>query len=258
NIFEMLRIDHGLRLKIYKDTEGYYTIGIGHLLTKSPSLNAAKSELDKAIGRNTNGVITKDEAEKLFNQDVDAAVRGILRNAKLKPVYDSLDAVRRAALINMVFQMGETGVAGFTNSLRMLQQKRWDEAAVNLAKSRWYNQTPNRAKRVITTFRTGTWDAYKNLAAAMERVPPSHRPPWHSRVVPTTMQQAQQAMWDLNEEAEKHFSREELRGIWNDVTELPADPNWTVDQAAIACAIDYIRRTQTLLFRHYREGCYHR
>nr|5JEA_K Chain K, Superkiller protein 7,Endolysin [synthetic construct] len=163
NIFEMLRIDEGLRLKIYKDTEGYYTIGIGHLLTKSPSLNAAKSELDKAIGRNTNGVITKDEAEKLFNQDVDAAVRGILRNAKLKPVYDSLDAVRRAALINMVFQMGETGVAGFTNSLRMLQQKRWDEAAVNLAKSRWHNQTPNRAKRVITTFRTGTWDAYKNL-----------------------------------------------------------------------------------------------
>nr|7P41_D Chain D, Mitochondrial amidoxime-reducing component 1,Endolysin,Mitochondrial amidoxime-reducing component 1 [synthetic construct] len=160
NIFEMLRIDEGLRLKIYKDTEGYYTIGIGHLLTKSPSLNAAKSELDKAIGRNCNGVITKDEAEKLFNQDVDAAVRGILRNAKLKPVYDSLDAVRRCALINMVFQMGETGVAGFTNSLRMLQQKRWDEAAVNLAKSRWYNQTPNRAKRVITTFRTGTWDAY--------------------------------------------------------------------------------------------------
>nr|5YQR_A Chain A, Endolysin/Membrane-anchored lipid-binding protein LAM6 fusion protein [synthetic construct] len=164
NIFEMLRIDEGLRLKIYKNTEGYYTIGIGHLLTKSPSLNAAKSELDKAIGRNTNGVITKDEAEKLFNQDVDAAVRGILRNAKLKPVYDSLDAVRRAALINMVFQMGETGVAGFTNSLRMLQQKRWDEAAVNLAKSRWYNQTPNRAKRVITTFRTGTWDAYGSEA----------------------------------------------------------------------------------------------
>uniref|UniRef100_UPI000E6E5C0A Prostaglandin D2 receptor 2, Endolysin chimera n=1 Tax=Homo sapiens TaxID=9606 RepID=UPI000E6E5C0A len=111
-----------------------------------------------------------DEAEKLFNQDVDAAVRGILRNAKLKPVYDSLDAVRRAALINMVFQMGETGVAGFTNSLRMLQQKRWDEAAVNLAKSRWYNQTPNRAKRVITTFRTGTWDAYRRRPGRFVRL----------------------------------------------------------------------------------------
>nr|6QAJ_A Chain A, Endolysin,Transcription intermediary factor 1-beta [synthetic construct]6QAJ_B Chain B, Endolysin,Transcription intermediary factor 1-beta [synthetic construct] len=184
NIFEMLRIDERLRLKIYKDTEGYYTIGIGHLLTKSPSLNAAKSELDKAIGRNCNGVITKDEAEKLFNQDVDAAVRGILRNAKLKPVYDSLDAVRRCALINMVFQMGETGVAGFTNSLRMLQQKRWDEAAVNLAKSIWYNQTPNRAKRVITTFRTGTWDAYaaealellEHCGVCRERLRPEREP----------------------------------------------------------------------------------
>nr|AIC80869.1 Vpr [Simian immunodeficiency virus] len=92
----------------------------------------------------------------------------------------------------------------------------------------------------------------------MERAPPSHTLPWHSRRVPTTMQQAQEAMWEVNEEAERHFSREELRGIWNDVTELPADPDWSVDQAAIACAIDYVRRVNTLIFRHFREGCYHR
>nr|AAR02370.1 vpr protein [Simian immunodeficiency virus] len=92
----------------------------------------------------------------------------------------------------------------------------------------------------------------------MESLPPSHPAPWHSRVVPTTMRQAQEAMWEVNEEAEKHFSREELRGIWNEVTELPADPDWTVDQAAIACAIDYVRRVQTLVFRHFRDGCYHR
>lgn len=163
NIFEMLRIDEGLKFEIYKDTEGFYTIGIGHLITKNPSLAVARAELDKLMGRACNGRITKEEAEKLFNQDVDAATRGILRNAKLKPVYDSLDAVRRCALINMVFQMGETGVAGFTNSLRMLQQKRWEEAAVNLAQSKWYRQTTNRAKRVIATFKTGTWKAYENI-----------------------------------------------------------------------------------------------
>ncbi|URY13754.1 lysozyme R [Shigella phage ESh27] len=160
NIFEMLRNDEGLRLTLYKDTEGFWTIGIGHLVTKDPSLAVAKAELDRMIGRKCNGTITLDEAEKLFNEDVDKAVRGILGNAKLKPVYDSLDAVRRCALVNMVFQMGVAGVAGFTNSLRMLQQKRWDEAAVNLAQSKWYRQTPNRAKRVISTFKTGTWKAY--------------------------------------------------------------------------------------------------
>lgn len=163
DIFEMLRIDEGYDNKIYKDTEGYYTIGIGQLLTKSPDINVAKAELDKLIGRKCNGVITRAEAEKLFLNSVDKATRGILGNPVLKPVYESLDAVRKAALINMVFQMGVTGVAGFTNSLRMLKEKRWDDAAVNLAKSRWYNQTPNRAKRVIATFKTGTWKAYENL-----------------------------------------------------------------------------------------------
>lgn len=161
NIFEMLRIDEGLKLQLYKDTEGFWTIGIGHLVTKNPSLEVAKSQLNSALRRQCNGTITLAEAEMLFNQDVEKATQGILRNAKLKPVYDSLDSVRRCALINMVFQMGETGVAGFTNSLRMLQQKRWNDAAINLAQSRWYRQTPNRAKRVIATFKTGTWDAYQ-------------------------------------------------------------------------------------------------
>ena len=163
DIFEMLRIDEGLKLDLYKDTEGYWTIGIGQLITKNPSKDVARAELDKLMGRVCNGRITMAEAEQLFNRSVENARRAILRNPKLKPVYDVLDEVRRCALINMVFQMGEAGVAGFTNSLRMLQQKRWNDAAVNLAQSRWYKQTPNRAKRVISTFKTGTWKAYENL-----------------------------------------------------------------------------------------------
>ncbi|AIZ02473.1 lysozyme murein hydrolase E [Escherichia phage vB_EcoM_VR25] len=163
NIFEMLRIDEGCKLDLYKDTEGYWTIGIGQLITKNPSKDVARAELDKLMGRVCNGRITQVEAETLFNRSVEKARASVMRNAKLKPVYDSLDEVRRCALINMVFQMGEAGVAGFTNSLRLLQQKRWDEAAVNLAQSKWYKQTPNRAKRVISTFKTGTWKVYENL-----------------------------------------------------------------------------------------------
>lgn len=163
DIFGMLRIDEGCKLELYKDTEGFWTIGIGQLITKNPSYNVARDELDRLMGRVCNGRITQQEAENLFNSSVEKARKGILGNATLKPVYDVLDEVRRCALINMVFQMGVTGVAGFTNSLRMLKEKRWDDAAVNLAKSRWYNQTPNRAKRVIATFKTGTWKAYENL-----------------------------------------------------------------------------------------------
>ena len=163
DIFGMLRIDEGYDSKIYKDTEGFWTIGIGHLLTRDPSLDVAKRELDKLVGRPCNGQITKAEAEAIFAKDVDKATRGILGNAVLKPVYDVLDEVRRAALINMVFQMGVAGVAGFTNSMALLKAKNWEKAAVNLAQSKWYRQTPNRAKRVIETVRVGTWKAYENL-----------------------------------------------------------------------------------------------
>lgn len=163
DIFGMLRIDEGLKLEMYKDTEGYWTIGIGQLLTKNPSKDVAMNELDKLMGRVCAGKITMREAEELFNASVAKARRGILGNATLKPVYDSLDEVRRCALVNMVFQMGEAGTAGFTNSMKLLKAKQWDQAAVNLAQSRWYKQTTNRAKRVIETFRTGTWKAYENL-----------------------------------------------------------------------------------------------
>lgn len=163
NIFEMLRIDEGLKLELYKDTEGFWTVGIGHLVTKDPSLAVAKKELDKLVGRSCNGVITKAEAETIFARDVDKATTGILSNATLKPVYNVLDSIRRAALINMVFQMGTNGVANFKNSMRLVQDKKWEQAATELAKSAWYRQTKNRATRVIETMRTGTWKAYENL-----------------------------------------------------------------------------------------------
>ena len=132
DIFGMLRIDEGYDSKIYKDTEGFWTIGIGHLLTRDPSLDVAKRELDKLVGRPCNGQITKAEAEAIFAKDVDKATRGILGNATLKPVYDVLDGVRRAARINMVFQMGVTGVAGFSASMRLLKSKQWEAAAKEL------------------------------------------------------------------------------------------------------------------------------
>ncbi|ATN93090.1 endolysin-murein hydrolase [Salmonella phage Melville] len=165
NIFDMLRIDEGLKLEIYKDTEGFWTVGIGHLLTKNPNKSVAISELDRLVGRNTSGKITQSEAELIFKNDVETAVSGILKNATLKPVYNSFigDEPRLAALINMVFQMGVAGVAGFKNSMALLKAKDWDRAAVNLAQSKWYKQTTNRARRVIKTFETGTWKAYENL-----------------------------------------------------------------------------------------------
>ncbi|AAT68797.1 vpr protein [Simian immunodeficiency virus] len=92
----------------------------------------------------------------------------------------------------------------------------------------------------------------------MERYPPSHPPHFTSRTIPMTRLGLQQAMQDLNEEALKHFTREELFGVWNHCVDLPAQPDWTGEQAWAASVIDYIKIVQKMLWLHLREACFHR
>lgn len=158
--FDMLRLDEGLKLTIYKDTLGYWTIGIGHLLTKVKDKAVAIAELDKLVGRKTNGVITEAEARTIFKKDVEKATKQIKQSKILSPIYDKVSPIRKMAIINMVFQMGIAGAESFKNSLTLVSNSYYTQAGINLRKSKWYKQTPNRAERVIKVLTSGTLDAY--------------------------------------------------------------------------------------------------
>ena len=160
DIFDMLAFDEGLKLTIYKDTRGYWTVGIGHLLTKVNDKAKAISILDTLVGRKTNGVITEKEARAIFKADVEDAIRQIHASTILSPIYDKVSETRKLAIINMVFQLGIKGAEGFKNSLTLVSNSYYTQAATNMCKSRWYSQTPNRAERVIKVFQSGTLDAY--------------------------------------------------------------------------------------------------
>ncbi|HHT3893176.1 TPA: glycoside hydrolase family protein [Enterobacter roggenkampii] len=157
---EMLIYDEGIRYSLYKDTLGYYTIGVGHLVTKSTNKDTALDILDEKFGRVTKGVITSDEAEALLLEDIQSTIIGIQNNPTLSKLYNSLDSVRKYALINMCFQLGIYGVVAFRKAVAALLTKDWDEAEKQLKDSLWYRQTTNRAKRVISVFKTGTLNAY--------------------------------------------------------------------------------------------------
>lgn len=157
---EMIAFDEGKVLKIYRDSLGYYTVGIGHLLTKKDSLKEAISILDQQVGRNTNGNITNDEAAMLFEKDLEVVLKGVKRNTLLNEVYQAIDPTRRLALLNMVFQLGEAGTANFKNSMRIAINNDWTKLESNLKQSLWYKQTKNRATRVIQVFSSGNLDAY--------------------------------------------------------------------------------------------------
>lgn len=159
NLIEMIKHDEGKRLALYKDTVGLYTIGVGHCLQTTNKVEAIK-KLDKKFERSTGGLISEKEVEDLLLEDIQKTIHSIQNNSALSPLYNSLDSNRKFALINMCFQLGVAGVAGFKKSVSLLLASKWAEAEVELKKSLWYRQTTNRALRVISVFRTGTLDAY--------------------------------------------------------------------------------------------------
>lgn len=159
-LIDMIRYDEGERLSVYKDTEGYWTVGVGHLLTKNPSKDVAIKELDKTVGHSSYGYINKQESASILQKDIDMAILGISKTS-LSVTYTRIDGPRRAALVNMVFQLGLNGVLGFKNMIKLLTEGDYENAANEALNSKWARQTPNRARRVTDVIRYGDFRSYK-------------------------------------------------------------------------------------------------
>lgn len=135
--YSQLKRDEGEVLHAYQDHLGFWTIGVGIL-----------------IDERKNGGLRPEESEFIFRN------RLKLLDAELAqrlPWISRLDPARKGALINMAFQMGITGLLGFKNTLALIEQGKYQEAADNMLKSKWVQQTPARAQRISNQMRTGVW-----------------------------------------------------------------------------------------------------
>lgn len=161
----MLQRDEGLRLKVYWDTEGYPTIGIGHLIAMQQirDMTQINKILSKQVGREVQGnpgSISMDEASKLFQQDLADMQRDIKTNSRTGPVYEKMNKSRKMALENMAFQMGVGGLAKFTGMLGAMFIGDWTRAYKEAKNSVWFNQTKGRASRVSMIILTGNMESY--------------------------------------------------------------------------------------------------
>lgn len=146
---KMHRFEEGVRDKPYKDSLGYWTIGIGHLMDERiggflPSY--ARRELDSY------GFITDETISRLYQDDM-KAIKADLDRAL--PWAAELDDVRYMCLLDMCFQMGITKLLTFKNTLSFIQNREFARAADNMLLSLWAKQTPSRARRRANEMRTG-------------------------------------------------------------------------------------------------------
>lgn len=137
-VVEQIRKDEGEVLHAYQDHLGFWTIGVGRL-----------------IDRRKGGGITSEEAEYMLNNDIRKRDQDLRSRFAW---YANLNEPRRAALLNMAFQLGVDGVSKFGRMLACLRDERWSEAETHALDSLWARQTPNRAKRVARQLCTGEWE----------------------------------------------------------------------------------------------------
>lgn len=127
-----LERDEGLRLKVYIDSVGIPSIGIGRNL--------------KDVG------ITKAMAYEMLAEDVDTACGVLDRNL---PWWRDMTEARQRALVNMCFNLGITRLMGFSKALAALKAGDYDEAARQFLDSRWADQVGQRAQRIAELIRKG-------------------------------------------------------------------------------------------------------
>ncbi|SRR5579885_5149 len=133
DVYELIKRHEGLRLKPYPDSLGHLTIGYGR------ALNIAG--------------ISKDEAEAMLRNDV-ASVETRLRGL---PWFQNLDEVRRAALIDMAFNLGWGKLLGFTRFLSAIGHGDFETAAREMLASEWADQVGVRARELARMVLAGVW-----------------------------------------------------------------------------------------------------
>ena len=131
--------EEGYRTKSYKDTKGYWTIGIGHLLSKT---------------ENFEGLVWTDaKVRTVFENDLDNS----LRHAKeIFPQYDILPPTVQLAILDMIFNLGGYGFRQFKTVIRMIHAGRYVDAAAAALDSKWARtDVPNRARRTAKLIADG-------------------------------------------------------------------------------------------------------
>ena len=129
-----LRSDEGWRESVYQDHLGFWTIGYGFLV------DARKQ-----------GRIPKEVADYWLAHEID---RVDTRLSNALPWYESAPEPIQRALMNMGYQLGVSGLLRFRRTLSLIEAGKYEDAADEALRSRWADQTPNRAKRVTDLIRS--------------------------------------------------------------------------------------------------------
>ena len=137
-LLESVKKHEGYRNKVYLDTLGKRTVGVGHLCVED--FWEDDKEYDEKF------------LMEILQKDLQQAIRGA-RSLMEQHSCADIDEKAEEILIEMVFQLGKTGVSKFKNMWKALSELNYVGASYEMLDSRWAKQTPNRAKAMAKTMK---------------------------------------------------------------------------------------------------------
>ncbi len=160
SIQEQLILHEGISLTPYKCAAGKWTIGVGRNLEDTGLYEFEKIQIlgiyeltrQEVIDILQARHITQEEALYMLNNDIKVI------KAELEDSYrwfKFLDEVRQKVIIDMRFNLGSAGFAGFKNMIHQLELENYQKVAEEMKNSKWYSQVKRRAERLIKMMLTG-------------------------------------------------------------------------------------------------------
>ena len=137
-LMESVKKHEGYRNKVYLDTLGKRTVGVGHLCVED------FWEDDKEY--------EESFLMEILQKDLQESIRSAQSLMEEHGCTD-IDEIAQEIIIQMVFQLGRTGVSKFRNMWKCLSELNYLGASYEMLDSRWSKQTPNRAKSMAEQMR---------------------------------------------------------------------------------------------------------
>lgn len=120
----------GIRSKVYLDSRGNLTVGIGHKVTAADGLRLGQS-------------VSQEQIDTFFAQDGANALRRAQAQASQAGI-SAPDFIPALASVN--FQLGNKWPASFPKAWGALSSGDYSTAAMEAGRSNWMKQTPKRVR----------------------------------------------------------------------------------------------------------------
>lgn len=137
---EELADDEGCKLEIYLDHLGLPTFGIGHLVRED----------DPEHGEPVGTPVSDERVRQVFALDIAVTLEDCKR---LYDDFDDLPEEAQLVIANMCFNLGYPRLSKFKDMRAAVNERAWNAAADAMVDSRWHDQVPNRAKRLVKRMR---------------------------------------------------------------------------------------------------------